>query len=179
MKRISNATSKTIDDQCAEYSERVLNLIRENASKMELSYDNVASHLRISYEMAKRILSGGSCRVTAALLLRTLSWVSFNKPLYNPKVSVITDAYGEEVKAWRKSLGYSKEEVAEMLGVSKTMLKNLEEGIFKPSIKTMLAVREVTGINFEVFFVEKLIEMSDDSELSWEMLNVAGHLRKF
>jgi transcriptional regulator with XRE-family HTH domain len=68
--------------------------------------------------------------------------------------STLTFRGAEQIRALREGLGYTQQELAERVGVSKQALSQWENGETEPSIGNLLKLVNLTGAKLDSFFVE-------------------------
>ena len=61
----------------------------------------------------------------------------------------------QTVRGTRKSLKMTQAQLADAVGMSRTVLSNLENGTFKPSVDQMEALAEVLGFEVTEMFLEE------------------------
>ena len=60
-----------------------------------------------------------------------------------------------QLKAWRKALGYKLKDVSEKTGISVSYLSDIERGRTYPSLKTLIALCDFYQISIMHVFVRK------------------------
>ncbi len=63
-------------------------------------------------------------------------------------------SFSKSIKFYRKELGYSQEHLAEKIGIGYKYLGNIERGIAKPSVLTVIKILNAFHITFEEYFRE-------------------------
>lgn len=56
---------------------------------------------------------------------------------------------GKRLRKLREALGYTQEEMAELLEVSVTLYKKMENGNYNISVRTMRRLKKVTGVSID------------------------------
>ena len=78
----------------------------------------------------------------------------------------------QTVRGTRKSLKMTQAQLADAVGMSRTVLSNLENGTFKPSVDQMEALAEVLGFEVTEMFLEE--EKSPETVGKTYQIAVAG-----
>ncbi len=85
---------------------------------------------------------------------------------------------GKRLRKLREALGYTKEEMAELLDVSVTLYKKMENGSYNISVRTMRRLKKVTGVSIDhlMFGEQKTFDdiwtllQSSDNEIKMKLL---------
>lgn len=70
------------------------------------------------------------------------------------------------LKFARLEKGFTQEELAELVGVGRTAISNIECGLTKPSVETAQAIAKVLDFSWTLFFEDEVIK-NDRGDCEW------------
>ena len=76
----------------------------------------------------------------------------------------------EKIKALRDLKGWSQEDLAERLGISRSAVGNYEQGTREPDIETLENLADTFNCTMS-YLVEPISELQDEVKVVYEMLN--------
>ena len=69
---------------------------------------------------------------------------------------------GEKIYKLRKLAGYSQEELADKLGVSRQTIYKWETSIVQPNVENIVALCKIFNVSKEYFYIEKIQSENSD-----------------
>jgi len=76
----------------------------------------------------------------------------------------------EKIKALRDLKGWSQEDLAEKLGISRSAVGNYEQGTREPDLETLENLADTFNCTMS-YLVEPISELQDEVKVVYEMLN--------
>lgn len=96
----------------------------------------------------------------------------------NLQTEVVNMDIAERLQALRKKAGYSQEQVAEMLGLSRQAISKWESGQGKPEIDNMVKLTEIYNVSADYILLgtekEVFVSVPVKKELSYEYKKAIG-----
>jgi transcriptional regulator with XRE-family HTH domain len=73
--------------------------------------------------------------------------------------------FGKVIRRFRQDLGYSQEDLAELAGLHRTYISQLERGLKSPSLKVLFALSKALKLKPHtlIYEMEKIINESDSN----------------
>ena len=87
--------------------------------------------------------------------------ICYNKVNYFLNILEAQEIISQEIKKIRKNLGYTQQQIADLLGVDRSTYTCYETGRIKPDIKTIMSLSRVFGVDYT-----EILESENESRLS-------------